>query len=145
MSYMVQCFFSMVVELKFSVAGLVTLTTLIVAPLGLLCQTAKVWGFEIWIASKNRHLYNTSYCVMSLSLIQVIPTVSSVPFYTTLLPLVGVLLVTAVKDAYDDIVRTLCACVCVSLVMYCFAHHVFVITAGGCSPGHLRSHLGVEG
>ena len=37
--------------------------------------------------------------------LQLIPSVSSVPFYSTLLPLAGVLLVTAVKDAYDDIVR----------------------------------------
>ena len=38
---------------------------------------------------------------------QVIPTVSSVPFYSTLIPLVFVLTVTAVKDAYDDIVSPL--------------------------------------
>jgi len=37
----------------------------------------------------------------------VIPTVSSVPFYTTLIPLVFVLAVTAVKDAFDDIVSSL--------------------------------------
>ena len=38
---------------------------------------------------------------------QVIPTVSSVPFYTTLIPLVFVLAVTAIKDAFDDIVSSL--------------------------------------
>lgn len=35
---------------------------------------------------------------------QLIPGISSVPFYTTLIPLVGVLAVTAIKDAFDDIV-----------------------------------------
>ena len=38
-----------------------------------------------------------------------IPTVSSVPFYSTLIPLLFVLTVTAVKDAYDDIVSPLAA------------------------------------
>jgi len=45
-----------------------------------------------------------SYFLLLL-IIQVIPTVSSVPFYTTLIPLVFVLAVTAVKDAFDDIKR----------------------------------------
>ena len=36
--------------------------------------------------------------------VQVIPGVSSVPVYSTLVPLIGVLMVTAIKDAYDDIV-----------------------------------------
>jgi hypothetical protein len=46
---------------------------------------------------------NTYFLI--LLLIQVIPGVSSVPFYSTLLPLVLVLAVTAIKDAYDDIKR----------------------------------------
>lgn len=50
------------------------------------------------------------FCVNTLCIItitgspQVIPGVSSVPFISTLLPLVLVLGVTAVKDAYDDVV-----------------------------------------
>ena len=36
---------------------------------------------------------------------QVIPGVSSVPVYSTLVPLLGVLALTAAKDAFDDIVR----------------------------------------
>ena len=37
---------------------------------------------------------------------QVIPVISSLTPYTTALPLIGVLLLTAIKDAYDDIVST---------------------------------------
>lgn len=37
-------------------------------------------------------------------MLQLIPGIASVPFYTTLIPLLGVLAVTAVKDGYDDIV-----------------------------------------
>ena len=44
---------------------------------------------------------------LSFTHTQVIPTVSSVPFYSTLIPLLFVLTVTAVKDAYDDIVSPL--------------------------------------
>ena len=52
-----------------------------------------------------------------LTIIQLIPGVSSVPFYSTLVPLVIVLSITALKDAYDDVV-SVCArihaymCVC---------------------------------
>jgi len=42
-----------------------------------------------------------------LTIIQLIPGVSSVPFYSTLVPLVIVLSITALKDAYDDIVSVL--------------------------------------
>ena len=46
------------------------------------------------------------YVVFPLSMRwQSIPSVTSVPVYSTVLPLVGVLTVTGVKDAYDDIVR----------------------------------------
>jgi hypothetical protein len=45
---------------------------------------------------------NTYFLI--LLIIQLIPGVSSVPFYSTLVPLIGVLAVTAVKDAYDDVV-----------------------------------------
>jgi len=41
-----------------------------------------------------------------VSILQLIPGIASVPFYSTLIPLVGVLGVTAVKDAYDDIVSS---------------------------------------
>lgn len=40
-----------------------------------------------------------------LTIIQLIPGVSSVPFYSTMIPLVIVLSITAVKDAYDDVKR----------------------------------------
>lgn len=38
------------------------------------------------------------------SLLQLIPQISSVPYYTTLLPLAFVLAVSAAKEAWDDIV-----------------------------------------
>ena len=44
-----------------------------------------------------------------LSIIQLIPGVSSVPFYSTVVPLVIVLSITAAKDAYDDVV-SICVC-----------------------------------
>ena len=39
-------------------------------------------------------------------LFQLIPVISSLTPITTLLPLVGVLTITGLKDAYDDLVRT---------------------------------------
>ena len=39
-----------------------------------------------------------------LTIIQLIPGISSVPFYSTMIPLVIVLSITAAKDAFDDIV-----------------------------------------
>eukprot|EP00731_Ephydatia_muelleri_P016058 Em0009g482a len=42
---------------------------------------------------------------LALVILQSIPQISSVPFYSTLVPLLAVLLVTAVKDGYDDIRR----------------------------------------
>lgn len=44
------------------------------------------------------------HCILPPPSPQLIPGVSSVPFYSTLVPLIGVLGTTAVKDAYDDIV-----------------------------------------
>ena len=64
-----------------------------------------------------------------LLIIQLIPGVASVPFYSTLIPLVGVLLITAVKDAYDDIV-SVCGCVCV-----CVCVCVYVCGGGGGGGG----------
>ena len=63
----------------------------------------------------SKHLMDDVLCIhvdmlFSVNIItitgspQVIPGVSSVPFISTLLPLVLVLGVTAVKDAYDDVV-----------------------------------------
>ena len=46
----------------------------------------------------NLEFYNFIY-------FQLIPVISSLTPITTLLPLVGVLTITALKDAYDDIVR----------------------------------------
>lgn len=40
-----------------------------------------------------------------LTIIQLIPGISSVPFYSTMIPLVIVLSITAAKDAFDDIKR----------------------------------------
>ncbi|KAL5481607.1 hypothetical protein EMCRGX_G021802 [Ephydatia muelleri] len=40
-----------------------------------------------------------------LVILQSIPQISSVPYYTTLIPLIIVLLITAIKDGYDDIKR----------------------------------------
>ena len=36
--------------------------------------------------------------------LQIIPAISSLPFYTTIVPLVFVLGITAIKDAVDDFV-----------------------------------------
>lgn len=38
---------------------------------------------------------------------QVIPDITTLPWYTTLVPLVVVLLITALKDLVDDLVRRL--------------------------------------
>ena len=45
------------------------------------------------------------------------------PFYSTLLPLVGVLAVTAVKDAYDDIVS------CIYMYMYIYTRTCTWVTS----------------
>jgi len=60
-----------------------------------------------------------------LTIIQLIPGVSSVPFYSTLVPLVIVLSITALKDAYDDVVSVneyvyLCICVCLLYTFYTY-------------------------
>ena len=49
-------------------------------------------------------VFLTFVCLRRGTLVQVIPGVSSVPVYSTLVPLLVVLGVTAVKDAFDDIV-----------------------------------------
>lgn len=43
-------------------------------------------------------------CEKQTKTLQLIPQVTSVPYYTTLLPLVFVLLVSGAKDAWDDFV-----------------------------------------
>lgn len=42
---------------------------------------------------------------LGLLIIQFIPGITSIPFYTTLIPLVGVLSITAIKDGFDDLKR----------------------------------------
>jgi len=46
-----------------------------------------------------------NFYFLCLLILQVIPVISSLTPYTTALPLIGVLLLTAIKDAYDDIQR----------------------------------------
>lgn len=46
-----------------------------------------------------------NFYFLCLLLLQLIPAISSLTPITTAIPLIGVLTLTAVKDAYDDIVR----------------------------------------
>uniref|UniRef100_A0A1X7U3D1 Phospholipid-transporting ATPase n=1 Tax=Amphimedon queenslandica TaxID=400682 RepID=A0A1X7U3D1_AMPQE len=46
-----------------------------------------------------------NFYFLILVILQAIPGISSVPVYSTLVPLLGVLATTAIKDAYDDIKR----------------------------------------
>jgi len=57
-----------------------------------------------------------------LTIIQIIPGVSSVPFYSTLVPLVIVLAITAAKDAYDDVVS-----VCEYIYLCLYVHATGVV------------------
>lgn len=41
---------------------------------------------------------------------QIIPDITTLPWYTTLIPLVVVLGITAIKDLVDDLVRALPSC-----------------------------------
>ena len=50
------------------------------------------------------HLYLRKLLIIIALIFQLIPQISSLPPITTLLPLVGVLALTALKDGYDDIV-----------------------------------------
>lgn len=47
-----------------------------------------------------------NFYFLCLLVLQLIPAISSLTPVTTALPLIGVLGLTAIKDAYDDIVRT---------------------------------------
>ena len=55
-----------------------------------------------WI---EKYEYGIVACYLTIMFFsQLIPAISSLPFYTTLAPLVLVLGITAVKDAVDDFV-----------------------------------------
>ena len=52
---------------------------------------------------ENKHMCKIEIFI----LLKLIPVISSLTPITTLLPLVGVLTITGLKDAYDDVVRKL--------------------------------------
>lgn len=58
----------------------------------------------ICTCSTCMYLVHVYMCELFIFLPQSIPQISSVPYYTTLVPLIIVLLITAIKDGYDDIV-----------------------------------------
>ena len=106
--------------------------------LGKLCCVALSFCCVV-LPCLSKHLKDDVLCIhvdtlFSVNIItitgspQVIPGVSSVPFISTLLPLVLVLGVTAVKDAYDDVVSLIHVHVvlytCFSATSYHFSTHV---------------------
>lgn len=59
-----------------------------------------------------------NFYFLCLLVLQLIPAISSLTPVTTAIPLIGVLTLTAVKDAYDDIVSS-------QMVMCCLYGHTF--------------------
>ena len=64
---------------------------------------AGVWNFSKAIQGDNGTENQIKYFIL-----QLIPQISSLTPVTTIVPLVAVLLITALKDGIDDIVSILC-------------------------------------
>lgn len=61
-----------------------------------------------------------NFYFLCLLVLQLVPAISSLTPVTTAIPLIGVLTLTAVKDAYDDIVWIACGFVCIDLHSFAF-------------------------